>query len=143
MKPSKFKRAQFKIVPTTKIVEPSMDALEGAEVEVKADVSMGTLLALKQLIADEETDKLTEVFGDEILVAWNLTDEDDEPITATGAGMNVLPSQMAMNIINGWLETYAVPDPLESESTNGALSEAELLEMGESSKSLATSIMPN
>jgi len=140
IKPSKFKRAQFKIVPTTKIIEPSMEALAGAEVEVKADVSMGTYILLKELIASEHSDQVAQAFGDEILSAWNLTDEGDKPIPATGAGMNLLPASMAMGIITDWLGSLdTVPDPLVSESRNGALSEAELLEMGESSRSLVNS----
>lgn len=43
-----------------------------------------------------------ERFGERVLVGWNLTDKDDVPIEAGGAGMNRIPVQLARLIRTEW-----------------------------------------
>lgn len=120
-----FRLPAFRVSRTRKL-ELEGTEWEGAEVMVRADVSMAQYLRLRQLsneegdASEQGTIALAQDFGDTVLLAWNLVDADDQPIPATGEGMTVIPLSLAFRVINLWLGTVAgVPAPLAPPSDVG------------------------
>ena len=94
---------------------------EGAEVVVRLGISIALYLRINQLVEDNDPMQLAMVFGDVMLESWNLVDEKNKPIPATGDGMASLPDlPFSMRIVTLWLEAVAaVSDPLGPPSVDG------------------------
>jgi hypothetical protein len=87
---------------------------EGAEVVVRLDVPVATFLDIQDLVSTEQQLKVFERFGEDVLVSWNLEDDDGTIFPATGAGVNAIPIQLANQILEQWVEVATgVPAPLE------------------------------
>jgi hypothetical protein len=96
----------------------------GLEVETYVSASLGLYWQFGREAAtlDERIERFAR-FGREVLVSWNLIDNEDEPIPATSVGMNAIPAVLAWDIVNRWIEEIVgVPDPLEPVLSNGATS---------------------
>lgn len=76
----------------------------GLTITVRDNVTIGDI---ERFAADEEG---LSKFGNEILVDWNLTDDNDEPIPANEEGMRQLPLVLASIILAEWQLTMAGPD---------------------------------
>ena len=68
---------------------------------------------------------LYRVFGDTVLVEWDLTDG-DEPILPNGEGMVRIPMRAANAILNGWNASTGISPNSNAVSVNGASAEAAL-----------------
>ena len=122
-KPSKngFKTATFRIPDHTVHLTFEGTEWEGAEVIVRTGWSINVYLDIKRLVDVNDPLELTQVFGDRMLVGWNLVDDEGKAIPATGEGMKLLPDMLfALRIVNLWLAVAAgVPAPLSPTSSDG------------------------
>ena len=89
---------------------PEDSDYHGAEIRAKLDVDVRTFLEL-QAIGDDATatelrDAFT-LFGDAIVKEWNLQDEDNKPVPATGDGFMTLPPAFCTSVIGAWAEAAA------------------------------------
>lgn len=85
----------------------------GAEVRCRS-TSIGRL---NEIASSTEAMRL---FGDEILIDWNLT-ENGEPVPATGEGMVRVPVEFGRAILNAWTQALVgISGPLGGPSSNGA-----------------------
>lgn len=82
----------------------------GAEIECHLDAPMGLVFEF-QRIGDEGADQagIMRDFGDRVLIAWNLEDDDGQPIPATGEGLLAQPFAFAYALIEAWGEAAAQP----------------------------------
>jgi hypothetical protein len=89
------------------------DDYEGAEVVVRLDVPVGTFLSIQDLISAERQLEVFHLFGESILIEWNLQDDEGKSHPCTGKGMNQLPIDLANLILQQWVEVTTQPsDPL-------------------------------
>ena len=67
------------------------------------------------------------IFGDEVLISWNVAVKADEPLSATGEGMLKLPPSVELLIVTKWMGAVSgVPKDSSEPSPSGSMSEAEL-----------------
>ena len=101
----------------------------GAEVRCKLEISLAAFFsyqrdaqAVQEVAGDTGAQEaLFRRFGDEMLLTWNLEDDDDQPIPATGEGMLALTPRFALRMIEAWLASVGdVASPLGGPSNNGA-----------------------
>ena len=53
-------------------------------------------------LGSDETKALLEKFGEEIVLEWNLHDEDAQPVPANISGWMSIPATIGIEIIKGW-----------------------------------------
>jgi len=110
----------FKIEVSTLLLV--LDDYEGAEVRCKANISLGAMLALRELGNSEEG--ITEAysqFAKDVLVSWDIED-DDGPVPLSAEGLMRLPTSLASAIMGAWGEQLtAVPPPSPPESEGGSM----------------------
>ena len=87
----------------------SQPEYEGIRIEARLDVDLRTFLDLQQLAgaSDNNPEDLRAaftLFGNEILDAWNLQDEDGRVLTADAAGFLSLPPSLGTAILGAWSE---------------------------------------
>lgn len=124
------------------------DDMAGLEVKARS-MSTGDLLDMAPLLdmkmsnaptADEleQVRDLLERFA-EVLISWNLEDEDDEPIPATLEGLLSQDIAFVMDIVQAWADAVSgVPAPLDGRSPSGDPSLAASIPMDALSPSLAS-----
>lgn len=104
----------------------------GAEVRCRLDVPISLYLDYMGMDASSR-DSIQAGYGrwgEEVLIEWNLEDDDGQPLPATGGGFLSLPPRLAGLIVQHWLESAAeVPAPLGGTSTNGVSSEVPSIPM--------------
>tara|TARA_Y100000593_G_scaffold92787_1_gene185506 strand:- start:2716 stop:3063 length:348 start_codon:yes stop_codon:yes gene_type:complete len=89
---------------------PDGHEFEGAEIRAKLDVDIGTFLQIQSMTENataEETRSVFEKFGDDIVLEWNLHDEDGKPVPSNGKGFLSIPPNIATAIISAWAENTA------------------------------------
>lgn len=97
---------------------------DGLEVRVKG-LTTGEYLQLVQLSAspkegDSETEGLLQMFASHLL-AWNLEDDDGDPIGTSFDEIKENDFTMNMAIIGAWTDALAsVPEKLEKKSSHGS-----------------------
>ncbi len=122
--------------------------LDGLTVKARG-ASLGQFLALGQLAEDAdqaegaagESAAISAMLAlfDELLVEWNLDDENGVRIPATAEGMATLDPSQVMAIIGAWQRAVAaVPVPLKDASTGGSPSVVRSMPMEPLSPSLAS-----
>ena len=92
---------------TAKITFPDNHEYAGLEMECKLDVDLQTFLEIQAMAESATPDGNAGVytkFGEDILVNWNLEDEDGTPVSACGSGFLTLPPNVAGAIITAWTE---------------------------------------
>ena len=116
-----FKVGAFPVVNRTACLTFQGTPWEGAEVVVRLGISINVYLEIRRLMDTNDPIELTQVFGNSMLVGWNLVDEHGKAIPATGEGMKSLPDMsFALRIVNLWLEAVAgVSAPLGPPSNDG------------------------
>jgi hypothetical protein len=75
------------------------------------------------------------------LVSWNLTDEDDQEIPATGEGLRLVDVQLVVALKNAWIQSLNGvhdADPLPQSSPSGEPSPVESIPTEALSESLAS-----
>jgi hypothetical protein len=109
--------------------------MEGFEC-LMAGVSLEKFIEITQLSAALETpegrtpeniEKQFTVIG-ELIVRWNLEDEDGEPVAADFGGLKKQDFGFVMQIMSGYMQAIAsVPKASNSDSSSGGKSEEELM----------------
>ena len=104
---------------------------EGAVVECSLSASINTYLELTKGVATkEELRDLFQMFGDEILISWNVVDRSGGPRPPTGEGMNLVDLNFAQSVISAWAEAIAgVSAPLDAPSGEEDTSPVESIPM--------------
>jgi hypothetical protein len=73
----------------------------------------------------DQIDAMIELFA-ELLLEWNVEDDDGAPVPTTAVGLATLPAPFVMSLIKAWgeqmRESVQVPAPLDEGSTGGSLS---------------------
>ena len=78
---------------------------EGLEIRTKLDVDLKTYLELQALTTSTDPNDLTrafKMFGDLVLISWNVQDEDGNAIKASADGFLTIPPAFAINIVTSW-----------------------------------------
>lgn len=87
---------------------PEGHEFEGAEIRAKLDVDVGTFLQFQRMgeegVTTEEQMSVFSRFGDDIVLEWNLHDEDAKPVPSNGDGFLSLPPTICIAIIGAWAE---------------------------------------
>jgi len=96
----------------------------GAIVKCRLDVEIGMITDIQDLIEAGKHTHAYEVFGDGILIDWNLEDQKGNAIAANGKGMKKVTTGFAEALMSQWMEALTqVNAPLEQQSKNGSMSE--------------------
>ncbi len=85
---------------------------EGAVIRCRFDVSLDDYFAYQKLAEQKDDQALREVlmqFGDEIVISWNLEDDDGNSIPANGVELCKLPVPFSSAALKGWLEAMSQP----------------------------------
>ena len=90
---------------------------DGAEIRVRLSVSFAQFIALRESAQSEDQERMARLFGETVLMDWNLEDPDGEPILADGDGMLMIPLELSNLVVQHWVEEIAgVPAPLSEPS---------------------------
>jgi hypothetical protein len=90
---------------------------DGAEIRVRLSVSFAQFIALRESAQSEDQERMARLFGETVLMDWNLEDPDGEPILADGDGMLMIPLELSNLVVQHWVEEIAgVPSPLSEPS---------------------------
>ena len=94
---------------------------DGAEIQLRLSVSFAQFIALRESAQGEDQAAMARLFGQNVLMDWNLEDADGKPIPADAEGMLAIPLELTNLIVQHWVEEVAgVPAPLSE--TSGDLS---------------------
>jgi hypothetical protein len=116
------------IVPRrTAVVTFSGTDWDGAEVRCRMDVSLDILLWFQRQGKHENwgdsdvQEGVIKKFADDILLGWNLTEEDGSPIPCSSAGLSKqVPIGLTLVLFQKWLEEcVTIPAPLVEPSPAG------------------------
>ena len=117
--------------------------MEGLEVKAHS-MPLGDLMALASGIDNiatasiEDVDRVLATFA-EVLVAWNLEDDDDVPVPANLDGLKGQDQEFVFSIVMSYVDAVSgVSAPLEQPSPGGEPSLAASIPMDVSSASLAS-----
>ena len=120
-------RKGFRVPRKTAVLNFEGGEFAGAEVKCAFDVSLETYLMYQALANSPDTDSLRKIFqsfGKDILLEWNLEDDDGGLIPADGDSLMDLPATFSTALVNRWLEALANPPvPLDEPSPDGDTSE--------------------
>ena len=90
---------------------------DGAEIRVRLSVSFAQFIALRESAQGEDQEGMARLFGETVLMDWNLEDAEGEPLLADGDGMMMIPLELASLVVQHWVEEVAgVPAPLSETS---------------------------
>ena len=90
---------------------------DGAEIRVRLSVSFAQFIALRESAQGEDQEGMARLFGETVLMDWNLEDAEGEPLLADGDGMMMIPLDLANLVVQHWVEEVAgVPAPLSETS---------------------------
>ena len=86
---------------------------DGAEIRVLLSVTFGKFIALRESAQGEDQEKMARLFGEDVLMEWNLEDADGKSIPANGDGMLAIPMALTNLVVQHWVEEVAgVASPL-------------------------------
>ena len=104
---------------------------DGAEIRVLLSVTFGKFIALRESAQGEDQELMARLFGENVLMDWNLEDDAGQPIPANGEGMLEIPLSLAMLVVQHWVEAVSgVSSPLPEESEDINTLEAASTAMG-------------
>ena len=90
---------------------------DGAEIQLRLSVSFAQFIALRESAQGEDQEVMARLFGQSVLMGWNLEDADGNPIPADSDGMLAIPLQLTNLVVQHWVEAVAgVPAPLSETS---------------------------
>ena len=90
---------------------------DGAEIRGRLSVSFAQFIALRESAQGEDQEGMARLFGETVLMDWNLEDAEGEPLLADGDGMMMIPLDLANLVVQHWVEEVAgVPSPLSEPS---------------------------
>ena len=79
----------------------------GAEIQVLLSVSFARFIELREAAQGEDQEGMARLFGQNILMEWNLEATDGESIPAAGDGKLALPLALTNLIVQHWVEEVA------------------------------------
>ena len=114
-------RKGFRIPEKTALITFKDTDYDGAEIQLRLSVSFAQFIALREAAQGEDQEGMARLFGENVLMEWNLEDADGNPIPANSDGMMAIPLQLTNLVVQHWVEAVAgVPAPLSE--TSGDLS---------------------
>ena len=114
-------RKGFRLPERTALINFEGTDYDGAEIRVRLSVSFAQFIALRESAQGEDQEGMARLFGQNVLMDWNLEDDAGQPIPADGDGMLAIPLELTNLIVQHWVEEVAgVPAPLSE--TSGDLS---------------------
>lgn len=119
---SKLTKGKFRLPQrTAKLTWDEENSIfHGAEVRTRLDVTIGQLTEIQDLVDDGKAMHGFKLFGDSVLVEWNLENDKGEAIPPTGEGMQQVSPAFASSLIEIWMNHVSqIPDPLGVPSPNG------------------------
>lgn len=108
----------------------------GAEVVCRRDISLGQLRRYEEAEGAglKGQEDIIRDFVDEVVVSWNLEDDEGEPLPKTGDSLLAWPFEFTALLLRNWLiGATQVGLPLGEPSANGRQLEAVLSETTEAS----------
>ncbi len=119
---------------------------EGAEVRVLLSAPLEIILLVEEGGSRDgvTSSDVFEAVMEEIVISWNLEDDEGNPIPATLEGMGKVPQEFFGLLMRGYTQNLmSVPDPLDEPSPNGKQSPGDTMqELANSSESLQASNGP-
>jgi hypothetical protein len=113
----------FRVKKRTAIIKFEGTEYDGAEIECLFDIPLKKLFEIQRLAEAGKAEESFRQFGDEILTAWNIEQDDGNPIPATGEGLLNQPPQFANLILSKWLAAMTEPPaPFASQPNSGGTS---------------------
>ena len=90
---------------------------DGAEIRVRLSVTFAQFIALRESAQGEDQEGMARLFGETVLMDWNLEDAGGNLIPADGDGMLAIPLELTNLVVQHWVEEVAgVPSPLSEPS---------------------------
>ena len=110
-------RKGFRIPEKTARITFEGTDYDGAEIVLLLSVTFAQFIALRESAQGDDQGGMARLFGDNILMDWNLEDADGNPIPANSDGMLAIPLELTNLVIQHWAEAVAgVPAPLSETS---------------------------
>ena len=107
----------FRIPDQTAHLTFSGTDYDGAEIWVRLNVSFRHYIHLREAAEGDDQARMADLFGGNVLMDWNLEDDDGQPIPANGEGMLQIPLSLAMLVVQYWVEAVSgVSSPLSETS---------------------------
>ena len=90
---------------------------DGAEIQLLLSVTFAQFIALRESAQGDDQETMARLFGETVLLDWNLEDADGNPIPANSDGMLAIPLELTNLVVQHWVEEVArVPSPLPETS---------------------------
>jgi len=106
-------RKGFRLPEKTARITFEGTAYDGAEIQVLLSVSFARFIELREAAQGEDQEGMARLFGENVLMDWNLEDADGNSIPANGDGMLAIPLDLTNLVVQHWVEEVAgVPSPL-------------------------------
>ncbi len=110
-------RKGFRLPERTALINFEGTDYDGAEIQLRLSVSFAQFIALRESAQGEDQEGMARLFGQNVLMDWNLEDDAGQPIPANGEGMLEIPLSLAMLLVQHWVEAVsAVSSPLPETS---------------------------
>jgi hypothetical protein len=110
-------RKGFRLPERTALINFQGTDYDGAEIQLRLSVSFAQFIALRESAQGEDQEGMARLFGETVLMDWNLEDANGEPIPSDGDGMLAIPLELTNLIVQHWVEAVSgVPAPLEPPS---------------------------
>jgi len=90
---------------------PSGHEFEGLEIKAKLDVNIGIFFEMQSMSQSSNSEEIQLVFnkfGDDVLISWNIIDDDGSEVDCSGKGFMTLPPSIAFSIITAWAEEASI-----------------------------------
>jgi len=87
---------------------PDTSEYFGAEITAKLDVNVAMFLEFQGINDGASAEELRSaflLFGDSVIIDWNLEDDDGDPVPPTGAGFMTLPPSFCTAVIGAWADS--------------------------------------
>ena len=112
-------RAGFRIPEKTARITFDGTDYDGAEILIRLNVSFAQFIALREAAQHDNQEGMARLFGETVLVGWNLEDASGAPVPANGDGMLQIPLALTNLVVQHWVEAVAaVPAPLSETSAD-------------------------
>ena len=104
---------------------------EGAEVTCNLNAPGGAVHGINEAAGEGDIDEMYRILREDIVIGWNLEDDEGVAIELTEAGFMQVDHNLIMTIIRHFMRSVGrVDDPLDVASPNGATPGPALAQMG-------------
>ena len=106
-------RKGFRLPEKTARVNFEGTDYDGAEIQLRLSVTFAQFIGLRESAQGEDQETMARLFGESVLLDWNLEDADGNPIPANADGMLAIPLELTNMVVQHWVEAVAgVASPL-------------------------------